>query len=82
MGILMDSIPATEFKAKCLGILEEVHDSGHPIIVTKRGVPFAMVIPYEIPETPKPKLFGILKGTIQIQGDIIAPIDDPWDADK
>lgn len=82
MDISMDSIPAAEFKAKCLGILEEVHESGHPIVVTKRGIPFAVVIRYETPESPKPKLFGILKETIHIQGDITSPIDETWDVDK
>ncbi len=76
MDFSMDSIPATEFKATCLEILEAVHESRHPVIITKRGVPFAMITPYEISEKPKPKLFGILKDTIQIQGDIVALIDD------
>ncbi len=33
----MESIPAGEFKAKCLGLIEEVHESGKPVIVTKKG---------------------------------------------
>lgn len=82
MDISMDFIPATEFKAKCLGVLEEVHETGHSVVVTKRGVPFAMIVPYEIPDTSKRKLFGILKDTIQIPGNIIDPIGDKWEADE
>ena len=78
----MDSIPAGEFKAKCLGILEEVHETGNSVIVTKRGVPFAVIVPYEPMMAPKSALYGILKDSITIHGDIISPIDDKWEADE
>ena len=78
----IDQIPAGEFKSKCLGILDEVHESGHPVIVTKRGVPFAMILPYESTQNPQQKLFGILKNQITIHGDIISPIDDKWEANE
>lgn len=82
MDTNMDSIPATKFKAKCLGILDKVHETGDPVIVTKRGQPVAMVVPYGVIETSKPKLFGIMKGTISIQDDIMAPFNEKWDADQ
>lgn len=82
MDTSMEYIPAGEFKSKCLGIMEEVHETGQPIIVTKRGVPVVMIVPYEIVETPKQKLFGIFKDSITIHGDVISPIDDKWEADE
>lgn len=82
MGISMESIPAGEFKAKCLGLIEEVHESGKPVIVTKRGEPMVIVVPYESVETPKQEIFGSMKDTITITGDIMSPIDVEWDADK
>jgi len=82
MGISMETIPASEFKSKCLGLIEEVHETGQPMIVTKRGVPIVMVVPYEALETPKQKLFGMMKDSITITGDIISPIDEKWEVDE
>jgi prevent-host-death family protein len=38
-------VSATEFKAKCLALLDEVEKSGGTITVTKRGRPVATVVP-------------------------------------
>ena len=73
----MRTIKASEFKAKCLRIMEEVAATGEPVVVTKHGVPIAQLIPAKRrPVT----LFGALKGSISIEGDIIAPVDARWDA--
>lgn len=53
-----------------------------PATKFKECAPFAMIVQYEPPETPSTELFGILKGTIQIQGDIIEPTGDKWDIDE
>lgn len=82
MDTSMETIPAGEFKAKCLGLIEEVHDTGRPVLVTKRGVPVVMVIPYEPIEIPKQKLFGIMKDSITIADDILAPINEKWEVDE
>ena len=78
----IEQIPAGEFKAKCLGILEEVHQTKQTVIVTKRGIPFAMIVPYKPVEEKNLKLFGILKNSISINEDIISPIDEQWEADE
>ncbi|MFP5204310.1 MAG: type II toxin-antitoxin system Phd/YefM family antitoxin [Acidobacteriota bacterium] len=67
-----------EFKAKCLKLLSEVSETGKPIVITKRGKPLAKVIP--IP--PHKTLFGAMKGSGIIHGDIISPLDVEWDAMK
>jgi prevent-host-death family protein len=68
-------IKASEFKAKCLSLLDEVQDTGESIIVTKRGKPVARLEPVK----RKPKtLFGAMKGHITIKGDIVGPLGD-WD---
>ena len=38
------SISASEFKAKCLALLDEVAEKGQPLVVTKRGKPVARVL--------------------------------------
>jgi prevent-host-death family protein len=73
----MRTIKASEFKAKCLKIMEEVAATGEPVLITKNGVPISQLIPARRrPET----LFGALKGSASINGDIVAPVDTRWDA--
>lgn len=73
----MKTIKASEFKARCLQIMDEVAATGEPVEITKNGVPVAQLVPAKrIPDT----LFGALKGSISIKGDIIAPVDANWEA--
>ena len=74
------TIKASEFKAKCLKIMDEVAESGEEIIITKHGHPVSRLTPYR--EKPK-SLFGRGKGMIQIHGDIVEPMPAEWfeDAD-
>jgi prevent-host-death family protein len=76
--VMSDKIPAGEFKAKCLQVLDEVQRLRMPIVVTKRGKPVAKLVPLE----DQPESFiGSMKGTMEIIGDIVAPIDVKWDAE-
>ena len=73
----MKVIKAGEFKAKCLKLMDEVAETGKPIVITKNGKPVAQLAPV----TRKPKtLFGALKGTVVIKGDIVGPVDAEWNA--
>lgn len=77
------TIPAGEFKAKCLKLMDEVRDTGEELIITKHGKPVAKLAPVEGVERKIPKtLFGCMKGSITILGDIIEPIDVEWEAMK
>lgn len=67
-------INATEFKAKCLKLVDEVARTREPIIVTKHGKPVAKVVPIE-QESPESH-FGYMAGTIT--GDILSPIEEDW----
>jgi len=59
--------------------MDEVADTGEPVIITKNGKPVSQLVPFR----KKPdSLFGQLKGSISIKGDIVAPIDADWDAEK
>lgn len=71
------TVKASEFKAKCLKLMDEVADSGKEIVITKNGHPVSRLVPYR--EKPK-SLFGIDKGRIKILGDIIEPLDVEWEA--
>lgn len=74
----MKEIKASEFKARCLQLMDEVAAKGETITITKNGRPVAELGPVK----NKPAtLFGAHEGQIEILGDIIAPIDEPWEAD-
>ena len=73
----MKTIKASEFKAKCLKIMDEVAESGQSVVITKHGVPVAELVPAK--QRPK-TLFGALKGSVIATGDIISPIDVEWEA--
>lgn len=72
----MTTIPASEFKAKCLQLLDEVARTREPLIVTKFGEPVAQLVPM----APKAELFGALKGSVVYEGDIISPLENEWEA--
>ena len=71
------TIKASEFKARCLKLMDEVAETGEEIVITKNGVPVSRLVPYR--KRPK-TLFGIDRGKLEILGDIIEPIDVEWDA--
>ncbi len=73
-------IAAGEFKAKCLKLMDEVQKHREGIIITKYGKPIARLTTIE-ETTPEP-VFGFLKNTLSITGDIVAPIDEKWQVDE
>lgn len=77
----MKTIAAGEFKAKCLGLLDEVNQTGQEIQITKRGKLVARLVAPSKTEKRK-NGFGMMRGTILFQGDIVSPIDVEWDANK
>lgn len=72
-------IPAGVFKATCLQLIEEVHDKHVSLIITKRGKPMAKLVP--IDEEPV-DFFGCMRNTATINGDIVASLDESWNADE
>jgi prevent-host-death family protein len=72
-------IKASEFKAKCLALLDEVERTGETLVITKKGKPVAEITPHK-PAKRSP--LGIWKGRVKIKGDIISPLDVEWEALK
>ncbi len=62
------TLAASEFKAKCLQLLDEVAEQGRVLIITKRGRPVARVLPTALPSKSRR---GTWKGVVRIQGDIV-----------
>ena len=73
------TMKASEFKTKCLKLMDEVADSGEEIVITKNGKPVAKLTPYrERAKSP----FGLNKGRYEIHGDLDdALLDVEWDAE-
>jgi prevent-host-death family protein len=69
-------ISAGQFKARCLAIMDEVRERGGEYIITKRGTPVARLVPVRLERKP---LLGSMHGTVKVLGDIIGPLDEPWD---
>lgn len=78
----MRSIKASEFKAKCLAILDEVSRTGEPVLVLKRGRPVARLLPPMKGESKHAQL--TLKGTFEILGDVVEPAVPAadWEAER
>jgi prevent-host-death family protein len=70
-------IPAAVFKAECLKLMDEVARTGQPVVITKHGKPVAQLVPITAQSST---LFGYMKNTVKIKGDVIAPIDEKWNA--
>lgn len=71
----MEEIAISEFKAKCLAILDRVEKTKQPIRITRHGKPVAEVIP-ATQVVDRAAWIGSLKGKIKILGDIVSPVID------
>lgn len=77
----MVEVSISEFKAKCLALLEQVRTTRKPIRVTRHGKPVAEVLP-PAPVISRREWIESLQGTVKITGDIISPANEPeeWEA--
>ena len=72
-------MPATEFKAKCLAVMQALRDGkAAEIIVTKHGKPLAKVVPYEAADRT---LFGFAIGKLRAHGGLFET-GEPWEAER
>ena len=74
------TIKASEFKARCLKLMDEVAESGEEIVITKNGLPISRLTPYR---GKSQMVFGRNRDNIRILGDIVEPMPAEWfeDAD-
>jgi prevent-host-death family protein len=74
----METLSVSEFKAKCLSVLQDVNKQKKRVIITKRGKPIAEVIPHESEDKEVP-----LEDTVVFMGDIISPVaEEDWEVLK
>lgn len=75
-GHMTITVPAGEFKAKCLKLLDEVAETGETIVVTKRGKPVARVAPMESPPSLEDSVTFLVSDE-----ELIEPVLGDWDAE-
>ena len=78
----MRDLSATEFKAKCLAVLDEVARTGEPVVICKRGRPVARLVPATGVDSGYAQ--HSLLGTVRIVGDVTAPVlpSGDWEAES
>ncbi len=77
----METIPISRFKAICLAALERVRKTGRPLLVTKRGIPVAQVVPPPKQEPAASSAFGCMATGAEELEDILEPISaGDWEA--
>lgn len=71
----MEEVPISKFKAKCLALLEQVRKTQKPLRITRHGKPVADVVP-AAPSVDRAGLFGSMRNSMEILGDIVSPVID------
>ncbi len=75
----MKTINASTFKSQCLQLMDRVASTGEKLVITKHGKPVSLLSPF--PERSS-TLFARHRESLTIHGDILAPIDESWDAEQ
>jgi len=70
-------ISASQFKARCLGLMDQVARDGEVLVITKNGRPVAELHPCARSRRVSP--FGLHPDT-ELIGDVVTPLDEPWEA--
>lgn len=66
-------VAISEFKAKCLALLEDVDKTKISLLVTRRGRPIAEVIPTS-PNMEERTWLGSMSDSMEITGDVVSPV--------
>ncbi len=80
MGNKPIEVSASDLKNSWHEFLEQVSQGRQEVVVTRYGRPIARLTAYEAPEDGG-GIFGCLAGSVTVHGDIVAPIDEVWEAD-
>jgi prevent-host-death family protein len=76
-------VSASELKNAWHEYLDRVSRGRQEVVVTRYGKPVAKLVPIEADEGGQPRsLFGMLRGSAVVHGDILSPIDEIWDAER
>ena len=76
----MNEVSISEFKAKCLALLEQVRKTKQPLRVVRHGKPIVEIVP-ATEKIDRLEWIGSMKDSVEILGDIISPAtdEDDWE---
>lgn len=76
----MNEVSISEFKAKCIGLLEQVRTTKQPLRVTRHGKPVAEIVPPN-EEIDRMEWIKSMQGSAETLGDIVSPAtdEDDWE---
>lgn len=74
----MQTLKASEFKARCLKLMDEVNKTGEEIVITKNGKPVSKLVPYRVTAS---SLLGLHKDRISCVDEDIFSTGETWAAD-
>jgi len=72
-------VPAGQFKAQCLALIDKVSQTRQSITITKWGKPVARLVPLE--DVKSRRLFGYFAGHVLEEGDIVNATGERWEAE-
>jgi len=75
--MVMKEVAISEFKAKCLALLDQVQKTKQPIRITRFGKPVAEGVPTS--PASLPDWMGSMKDSIEILGDVVSPANEDTD---
>ena len=75
----MKSMAAGAFKAQCLAVMDQVLETGEPVLITKHGKPVAKLVPAQ---NNADNIFGYMAGRVKVVGDIVGPVTplEDWES--
>jgi prevent-host-death family protein len=76
-GVMRREMSASQFKARCLGLMDEVARDCDVLVITRNGRPVSELHPSSHARTASP--FGF-HPDLDLFGDVVAPLEEPWDA--
>lgn len=70
---------AGAFKAQCLAVMDQVLETGEPVLITKHGKPVAKLVPAQ---NNADNIFGYMAGRVKVVGDIVGPVTplEDWES--
>ena len=76
----MEEVSISEFKAKCIGLLEQVRKTKQPLRVVRHGKAIVEIVP-ATEKVDRMEWIGSMKDSVEILGDIISPAtdEDDWE---
>lgn len=66
----MTTLLVSDFKARCLGVLDRVHTHSETVLITRRGKPLAKIVPVGGAGAGR-RVLGTMAGESVAKGDLV-----------